>query len=125
MLLWFVETVKAAIQNESVNWIIKLHPANVWKLKRDNMEQQKLSELVLLEEFLGSNFTLPSHVKLLLPDTKISTQSLFSLTSIMVSPYEVLLARSCRALVFLYLLSAQEGLMVTDLQSIQKLEMIT
>ena len=75
---WFVETVKAAIQNESVNWIIKLHPANVWKLKRDNMEQQKLSELVLLEEYLSPSFTLPPHVKLLLPDTKISTQSLFS-----------------------------------------------
>ena len=35
---WFVETVRAACANDRVNWIVKLHPANVWKRKRDGVE---------------------------------------------------------------------------------------
>ena len=30
---WFVETVRAACANDRVNWMVKLHPANVWKLQ--------------------------------------------------------------------------------------------
>ena len=34
---WFVETVRAACANDAVNWIVKLHPANVWKRRRDHV----------------------------------------------------------------------------------------
>jgi len=30
---WFVETVKAAAANPNLNWLIKLHPANLWKTR--------------------------------------------------------------------------------------------
>jgi hypothetical protein len=70
---WLVETVRAACANPAVNWIIKLHPANVWKLKRDGV-QGELIERVVLRERLGA---LPPHVRLLDPDTDVSTYSFF------------------------------------------------
>jgi hypothetical protein len=73
---WFVETVKAAAANDRVNWIVKLHPANVWKRKRDSVEGE-LDEHVAIRERVGE---LPTHVKLLDPDTEISTWSLFDVT---------------------------------------------
>jgi hypothetical protein len=73
---WFVETVKAAAANDRVNWIVKLHPANVWKRRRDGVVGE-LDEHVALREHVGD---LPPHVKLLDPDTEISTWSLFGVT---------------------------------------------
>src|SRR5262249_51259138 len=35
---WFVETVRAAAANPHLNWLIKLHPANLWKRARDGVE---------------------------------------------------------------------------------------
>jgi len=73
---WFVETVKAAAANDRVNWIVKLHPSNVWKRKRDSVGGE-LDELRLIREGVGE---LPSHLHLLEPDTDISTWSLFDVT---------------------------------------------
>ena len=73
---WFVESVRAACANDEVNWIVKLHPANVWKRKRDHVSGE-LDEHVAVREHVGG---LPSHVKLLEPDTDISTWSLFDVT---------------------------------------------
>ena len=28
---WFYETVKSACINKDINWLIKLHPGNIWK----------------------------------------------------------------------------------------------
>jgi len=72
---WFVQTLQAACNNPNVNWIIKLHPANAWKRARDRVTGE-LAEEVLIREHIG---TLPQHVKLLMPDTDISTKSLFEL----------------------------------------------
>jgi hypothetical protein len=73
---WFVETVRAACENDRVNWVVKLHPANVWKRKRDSVTGE-LDELVAIRERIGE---LPAHVGLLPPDTDISTWSLFDVT---------------------------------------------
>jgi hypothetical protein len=73
---WFVETVRAACRNDRVNWIVKLHPANVWKLKRDRAEGE-LGEIAAIREHIGA---LPDHVRLLPPDSDISTRSLFDVT---------------------------------------------
>ena len=73
---WFVESVRAACANDNVNWIVKLHPANVWKRKRDHVSGE-LDEHVAVREHIGE---LPPHVKLLDPDTDISTWSLFDVT---------------------------------------------
>jgi hypothetical protein len=73
---WFVEAVRAACANDRVNWVVKLHPANVWKLKRDGYEGE-LAEHRAIREKIGA---LPSHVRLLEPDVDISPWSLFALT---------------------------------------------
>jgi hypothetical protein len=75
---WFVETVRAASENDRVNWLVKLHPANVWKLRRDGFSGE-LDELRAIREEIG---TLPPHVHVLPPDTDISTRSLFDVTDI-------------------------------------------
>lgn len=70
---WFVQTVKAACENPRVNWVIKLHPANLWKRAREGVTG-RYSEEQLISDHIG---TLPEHVKLLYPNTDISTWSLF------------------------------------------------
>ena len=75
---WFVETVRAACANEHANWIVKLHPANVWKLRRDGYEGE-LDEVRAIRRHVGE---LPPHVHLLPPDTDISTWSLFAVTDV-------------------------------------------
>jgi hypothetical protein len=73
---WFVETVRAACRNDRVNWVVKLHPANVWKRRRDNVSGE-LDEYAAIRDKVGE---LPPHVHLLAPDTEISTWSLFDVT---------------------------------------------
>jgi hypothetical protein len=73
---WFVETLRAACENDRVNWIVKLHPANVWKLRRDGFEGE-LDETRAIREQIGE---LPPHVRVLQPDSDISTWSLFAVT---------------------------------------------
>lgn len=70
---WMVETVRAAIANPRLNWIIKVHPVNVWRSKMDG------APLVQLEaETLRRHFgVLPDHVTILPADTAINTFSLF------------------------------------------------
>jgi len=70
---WFIESVKAACANPNVNWVIKLHPANVVKLNRDGYRGE-LVEMKAIREKIGP---LPSHVRVLEPSTKINTYSLF------------------------------------------------
>lgn len=73
---WLIETVRAACANPAVNWIVKLHPANVFKLRADDVHRE-YSERLALRKAIG---TLPPHVKLLDPETDINTFSLFTLT---------------------------------------------
>ncbi|MGH3130010.1 MAG: hypothetical protein ACRDNX_04260, partial [Gaiellaceae bacterium] len=75
---WFVETVRAACANDRANWVVKLHPANVWKLRRDRVSGE-LDELVAIRERIGE---LPPYVHVLPPDSDISTWSLFGLTDV-------------------------------------------
>jgi hypothetical protein len=72
---WYVKTLLAAKENSQLNWIIKLHPANLWKRARDNATG-KLSEMELIEKHLGK---VPNHIFLIHPDSKISTLSLFEI----------------------------------------------
>jgi hypothetical protein len=70
---WLVETVRVAAENTDVNWIVKLHPANVLKLKQKG-DISRPSELIALQK-LGE---LPPHIKILRADTDINTWSLYS-----------------------------------------------
>ena len=70
---WFIETVRAACANPALNWLIKLHPANVWKSKYESIAQESV-ERKLIDKIIG---VLPDHVKLIAADDNISTLSLF------------------------------------------------
>lgn len=70
---WFVETVRAACANDRVNWIVKLHPANVWKLRRDAYTEE-LDETHLLRDRVGA---LPPHVAVLPPQSDVAARSVF------------------------------------------------
>jgi hypothetical protein len=76
---WFVETIRAACANPRVNWVVKLHPDNVWKRKRDALDAVELGEEVVIRERIGQ---LPPHVVLLRPETPIGTRSLFDVTDV-------------------------------------------
>ncbi|WP_170294743.1 hypothetical protein [Roseospira navarrensis] len=73
---WFRAAAAAALENDSVNWVIKLHPANLVKNHRDGIES--FSESDVLREF-GA---VPNHVKILPADTDVSTLSLFAVGDI-------------------------------------------
>jgi hypothetical protein len=70
---WLVETVRAAIANPRLNWVVKVHPVNVWRARMDGAELVQL-EAQTLERHFGA---LPDHVKLMPADTSINTFSLF------------------------------------------------
>jgi hypothetical protein len=70
---WLVETVREAIANPALNWVVKVHPVNVWRSRMDAAELVQL-EVQTLQRHFG---TLPDHVKLMAADTPVNTFSLF------------------------------------------------
>lgn len=71
--VWFKETLKAALANDALNWIIKVHPANVIKDRRDRHRGEH-SELLAIKELV---LELPSHIKVMPADHPVSTFSLY------------------------------------------------
>ncbi|NQU55897.1 MAG: hypothetical protein HQ513_01600 [Rhodospirillales bacterium] len=71
---WLIETVRLAIANPNLNWLIKVHPVNVWRSAADGVPMEQLEEAVLREAF-GQ---LPDHVKIIPADTDINTYSFFN-----------------------------------------------
>jgi hypothetical protein len=69
---WFAQTLLAAAGNSRINWIIKIHPANVVKANRDGVTPPK-SEQDIVAEVLGP---LPENFKMLDASSQISTLSL-------------------------------------------------
>lgn len=72
---WFVGTVRAACANSSVNWIVKVHPANVTKNRRDGVTGEP-SEMTAVRQYIGE---LPPHIALIPADSDINTYSLFDM----------------------------------------------
>jgi hypothetical protein len=72
---WLVETVRAAIANPRLNWVVKVHPVNVWRSRMDGEALVQLEAQTLRKHF-GA---LPGHVKLMEADTPVNTFSLFDL----------------------------------------------
>ena len=70
---WLVETVRAACANPQVNWIVKIHPANVVKSAWENYAGEP-AEVVAIRRHIGH---LPPHVKMVSAASDISTYSLF------------------------------------------------
>src|SRR3546814_9623295 len=68
---WLIETVRSAIANPALDWIIKVHPVNVWRSKMDGAPMEQL-ECIALNRVFGN---LPPHVRILPADTPINTRS--------------------------------------------------
>jgi hypothetical protein len=73
---WLVETVRAAADNPSVNWVLKLHPANVFRNARVGYTGE-YGELIALRHAFGS---VPDFLKIVRPEEKVSPLSFFGLT---------------------------------------------
>jgi len=71
---WLVETVRSAVANPALNWVVKAHPVNVWRSRMDGAPVEPL-ELNAINEALGE---LPDHVRFMDADTPINTYSLFN-----------------------------------------------
>jgi hypothetical protein len=72
---WLVETVRTAIANPHLNWVVKVHPVNVWRSRMDGAELVQL-EAATLHRHFGA---LPDHIKLMAADTAVNTFSLFDI----------------------------------------------
>jgi hypothetical protein len=72
---WLVETVGSAIRNPALNWIVKVHPVNIWRSRMDGVKPIQLEGEALRKRF----GRLPAHVKLMDADTPINTFSLFEI----------------------------------------------
>lgn len=70
---WYLATIDIASKNPTVNWIVKIHPANIVKLNRSGFTGE-LSEILAIKEKFAS---LPTNIKFIYPNTQISTFSLF------------------------------------------------
>lgn len=77
---WLIETVAAAIENDGVNWFIKLHPS--YRARFLAGESREPPEVQFLQEKFG---TLPRHVFLIPPTEDISSQALFELMNFCVT----------------------------------------
>lgn len=71
---WLIETVRCAFANPHLDWVVKVHPVNVWRSRMDSQPMEQL-EAAAIEKALGP---LPPHVRLLPADTDINTFSLFN-----------------------------------------------
>lgn len=72
---WLEQTVAAAVANPRVSWVVKAHPAQVFRVAHGHVGGEA-SEVTFLRERFPE---LPDHVRLLPPDTSISARSLYEL----------------------------------------------
>jgi hypothetical protein len=72
---WFRETLRLAAEDDSVQWLVKLHPALLWKLQSNQVEEAP-AELDIIRATLGE---LPRHMQLLMPDHDVDNRELFEL----------------------------------------------
>ncbi|QWR78335.1 hypothetical protein [Candidatus Magnetomonas plexicatena] len=70
---WLVKTVEAARDNNQVNWLLKLHPANVYR-RSFQAYSGEYGEILALKEALGD---VPDNIKVVYPDTDINPYSFF------------------------------------------------
>lgn len=78
---WFVETIRAASANPKLEWVVKLHPAHIVKAKQVN-NSGRPAELDVIENAFGN---LPAHIRLVYPETELSTYALFEIADYVVT----------------------------------------
>lgn len=70
---WLVETVRGAIANLQIHWVVKVHPVNVWRARMDNAPLEQLEARILRQAF----GVLPKNVSIMPADTPVNTHALF------------------------------------------------
>lgn len=75
---WLEETLHAAVANPRVNWLIKTHPSNAFRLRHGDVS----GPVAEVEVVRRSVSELPEHVRLVLPETRVSSLSLFRHTDV-------------------------------------------
>lgn len=73
---WLIETVKVACSNPNVDWLIKVHPSNLWRGELGSLLKGKYEEERILEKAIGK---LPPHVRIVQANTKINPYTWFQL----------------------------------------------
>ena len=62
---WLIESVKAACENDQVEWFVKVHPSNIWRGELNFLLKGKYEEEKLIHSTIGS---LPKHVRIIPAD---------------------------------------------------------
>ena len=70
---WFKQTINKMINNDKLNWLVKVHPANKVKDVRD--KKSNFAEFDALNEITKK---LPEHIKFVNSGSKVSTLSYFN-----------------------------------------------
>ena len=68
---WLVETIRIAVRNKNINWILKVHPVNVWRSKMDNSKLENL-EVQAIKSAFGK---VPDNLTIVESNTSINTLS--------------------------------------------------
>lgn len=71
-----VETVRAACANTNVDWLVKVHPSNLWRGEMNSLLKGKYEEEQLINKAIGK---LPAHVRIIAADTRINPYTWFQL----------------------------------------------
>lgn len=73
---WLVETVRAAAENPNVNWLLKLHPSNVYRNAKLGYSGE-YGEILALKQAFGK---VPDFLRVVYPEEKTSPFSFFQIT---------------------------------------------
>lgn len=70
---WMIETVKAAAECKNVNWILKIHPANIHRNAKSGYAGE-YGEILALRSYFGK---IPDFLKIVYPEDPLSPLSFF------------------------------------------------
>jgi len=73
---WLIETVRAACDNANINWVLKLHPANLFRNATIGYSGE-YGEVIALRRAFGR---VPEFLKLVMPDDAALPSSFFAIT---------------------------------------------
>ena len=73
---WLVKTVRVACANPHIDWLIKVHPSNLWRGELNTLLNGRYEEERVIEQAIGK---LPPHVRIVPASTKINPYTWFQL----------------------------------------------
>ena len=76
---WLTETVRAAAQIPGVNWLVRVHPDNLWKAKASHRAEDLDRDRRLVERTLGQ---VPANVRWLGPTNDVRTDAFFDVADV-------------------------------------------